>query len=182
MPERLVQPTVIGQRARQLQGRPQRGQHALGRERLLEELKRAELGRPHRVGEARLAAHHHHRHVRCEALELLQRREPVRPAGHHEVEQHGVGRAALDRGERGAAVRRLRRLESLGLEQGAYHLADVGLVVDQQDARAHVAESTMEKVAPPPGVSVTMIVPWCASIVCRTSASPSPVPSCLVVK
>src|SRR2546429_6150648 len=34
----------------------------------------------------------------------------------------------------------------------------------------------------PPGVSATVMLPLCASTVCRTSASPSPVPSCLVVK
>ena len=182
MSQGFVQPAVLGQRARQLERGAQRGHHPLRRERLLEELKRAELGRPHRVGEARLAAHHHDRHVGREALQLLERGQPVRPAGHHEVEQHGVRCLPLHRGERGATVRGLGRLESLGLQQCPHHLADVGLVVHQEDARAHGAESTMENVAPPPGVSATLIVPLCASIVWRTSASPSPVPSCLVVK
>src|SRR5437867_2347723 len=93
-----------------------------------------------------------------------------------------VGRFALHGGQRRGAVRRLGGLKPLRLQQGAHHLADVGLVVHEQDARAHVAESTMEKVAPPPGVSATVMLPLCASTVCRTSASPSPVPSCLVVK
>src|SRR5207249_5817227 len=73
-------------------------------------------------------------------------------------------------------------LEALRLQQRSHHLADVGLVVDQQDARAHEGASTMANVAPPPVVSDTWIVPWWASIVCRTSASPRPVPSRLVVK
>src|SRR5436853_2493154 len=55
-------------------------------------------------------------------------------------------------------------------------------VVHEQDARAHGVASTMANVAPPPVVSETRIVPLWDSIVCRTSASPRPVPSCLVVK
>src|SRR2546429_1185937 len=50
-------------------------EHALGGERLLEELERAQLGGAHGVGEVRLAAHHDHREVRCAALELLERSE-----------------------------------------------------------------------------------------------------------
>jgi len=115
MAERLVQPAVLLHRAGELQGAADGHQHALGRERLLEELERPELGGAHRVGEVCLAAHHDDRHVGRAALELLQRREPVGAGGHHQVEEHGVGRRLLDGGERGGAVGRLRRLEPLGL-------------------------------------------------------------------
>src|SRR5207244_5891053 len=81
-----------------------------------------------------------------------------------------------------AAGRRLRRLEPFAFEQGGDHLTDVRLVIDEQHAGAHAAVSTMENVAPPPGVSATVMLPLWASIVCRTRASPKPVPSCLVVK
>src|SRR5207253_5597797 len=73
MPQRLVQTAVLGERARQLERGPQGREHALGGERLLEELERAQLGGAHGVGEVRLAAHHDHREVRCAALELLER-------------------------------------------------------------------------------------------------------------
>src|SRR5207237_394999 len=82
------------------------------------------------------------------------------------------GRLALDRRDRGGPVGGLGGLEPLRLQQRPHHLADVGLVVDEQDARAHEVASTMANVAPPPVVSDTWIVPWWASIVCRTSASP----------
>src|SRR5205823_11961323 len=101
---------------------------------------------------------------------------------HHQVEQHRVGRLALDRRDRGRSVRCLGGLEALRLQQRPHHLTDVGLVVHEQDARAHEVASTMETVAPPPVVSETRIVPLWDSIVCRTSARPRPVPSCFVVK
>src|SRR5947209_6918359 len=182
MPQRLVQTAVLGERARQLERGPQGCEHALGGERLLEELERAQLGGAHGVGEVRLAAHHDHREVRCAALELLERLQAVGPARHHQVEQHRVGRLALDRRDRGGPIGGLGGLEALRLQQRPHHLADVGLVVHEQDARAHGVASTMANVAPPPVVSETRIVPLWDSIVCRTSASPRPVPSCLVVK
>src|SRR5207247_1714913 len=77
-----------------------------GRERLLEKLERAELGGAHRVGQVGLAAHHDDGHVRGHALQLLQRREPVGAARHHQVEQHGVRRAALHRRQGGGPVPR----------------------------------------------------------------------------
>src|SRR2546425_6293438 len=114
--------------------------------------------------------------------ELLERLEPVGPARHHEIGRPRVRCFALDRRDGSGPVRRLGGLEALRLQQRPPHLAEVGLVVDQQDARAHEVESTMQNVAPPPAVSDTRIVPLWASIVCRTSARPRPVPSCLVVK
>ena len=65
----LADPEVRAQRARlaprlpQLDRGRQREQHALGRERLLEEGERAELGGAHRVAQARAPAHHHHGQV-----------------------------------------------------------------------------------------------------------------------
>ncbi|OLB18888.1 MAG: hypothetical protein AUH12_01385 [Gemmatimonadetes bacterium 13_2_20CM_69_8] len=157
--QRFVKPAILGQRARQLERGAQRGEHPFGRERLLEELKRAELGGAHRIGEVRLAAHHHHGNVGRGALELLQGRQSVRPARHHQVEQHGVGPLPLDGRQPRGPVGRFAGLEPLRLQQRRHHLADVGLVIHQQDARAHDVESTIENVAPPPGVSETVIVP-----------------------
>src|SRR5881396_3859742 len=182
VPQGFVQAPVLGQRTGQLERGPQRREQALRGQRFFEELKGTQLGRPDRVGEVRLAAHHHHRQVGRHALELLERGEAVGPARHHQIEQYGIGRVALHRRQPRAAVRRLRRLEPFRLEQRRHHLADVRLVIDEQDARAHAADSTMENVAPPPGVSATVMLPLWASIVWRTRASPRPVPSCLVVK
>ncbi len=182
MAQCFVQPPVLGDGARQLHRRAQRGQHAFRRERLLEELERAELGGAHGVGQVGLAAHHHDGDVGSDPLELLQRREPVRPARHGEIEEHRIRPLALDRLDRRGPVGRLHGVEPLRLQQRADHPADVGFVVDQQDTRAHDADSTTVNVAPPPGVSDTVITPRWASTVWRTSASPRPVPSGFVVK
>src|SRR5207247_8132548 len=99
-----------------------------------------------------------------------------------QAEQYAVRRVALHRRYPLAAVRRLRGLEPFRFEQGGDHLTDVRLVIDEQHAGAHAAVSTMENVAPPPGVSATVMLPVWASIVCRTTATRTPVPSCLVVK
>src|SRR6266705_2444309 len=108
---------------------------------------------------------------------MLERGEAVGPTRHHQVEQYSVRRVALHRRYPRAAVRRLRRLEPFRFEQGGDHLTDVRLVIDEQHAGAHAAVSTMENVAPPPGVSATVMLPLWASIVCRTRASPRPAPS-----
>src|SRR6185436_7709732 len=181
--------------AAQLERAAQRDEHPFGRERLLEELERAELRRADGVGEIRLAAHHHDRDLRRALADLLERGEPVGAGRHHQVEQHEVGRIFDEPRERRVAVGRLDGFVAVRLQQRADHAADVGFVVDEQDARAHGeggggrsravedgGGKTIENVAPPPGVSPTLIVPRCASSVTRTSARPSPVPSSLVVK
>src|SRR5207244_4166418 len=119
---------------------------------------------------------------RRHAFQVLERGEAVGPTRHHQVEQYSVRRVALHRRYPRAAVRRLRGLEPFRFEQGGDHLTDVCLVIDEQHAGAHAAVSTMENVAPPPGVSATVMLPLWASIVCRTRASPKPVPSRLLVK
>src|SRR5439155_903731 len=76
--------------------------------------------------------------------------------------------------------RRAHAHQRVGMAQGFVQAPVLG--VDEQDARAHAADRTMENVAPPPGVSATVMLPLWASIVWRTRASPRPVPSRLVVK
>src|SRR5206468_8038759 len=114
---------------------------------------------------------------------------------HHQIEEHHVGRVVQQSLQRRGAAVCLDCFKAVRLQQRAHHAADIGFVVDEEDARAHaeVGEGrwrlvedgggkTMAKVAPPPGVSPTETVPRCASSVTRTSARPRPVPSSLVVK
>src|SRR5204863_590351 len=193
--ELLVQPLVLGQRAAQRERAAQRDQHAFGRERFLEELEGAELGGADRVGEVRLAAHHDDGDVRRALADLLERRETVGAGRHHQIEKDDVRGVFLQPLQRRGAALGLDCFKAVRLQQGAYHAADIGFVVDEEDARAHEEAGegrwrlvedgggkTMAKVAPPPGVSLTLIVPRCASRVTRTSARPRPVPSSLVVK
>src|SRR2546422_320638 len=141
------------------------------------------------------AAHHDDGTVGGALADLLERRQPVRARRHHQIEQHNIGRVFREPHHRRVAVGRFDRFKTVRLEQRADHAADVGLVVDEQDSWTHEEDrggwwrlveegggKTIAKVAPPPGVSPTEIVPRCASSVTRTRASPRPVPSSLVVK
>jgi hypothetical protein len=158
VPQRFVQPAVLGPCPRQLQRAPHSDEQSFGRERLLQKLEGAELGGAHGIGERGLAAHHHDGDVGERPLQLLERRHAVRSPRHHEIQQDRVGRGLAHRGEGRSAVRRIGDLVPLFLEQRPDHAADVVLVVDQQHARAH-AGNTRVKVAPPPSVSATAIVP-----------------------
>ena len=62
-PEILAQRARLAPHAPQLERRREREQHPLGRQRLLEEVERAELRRLHRVAQAGPAAHHDHGHI-----------------------------------------------------------------------------------------------------------------------
>src|SRR5438445_189152 len=183
--ELLVQPFVLRERAAQLERAAQRDEYAFGRERLLEELEGPELRRAHGVGEVGLAAHHDDRDLRRALAVLLEGREPVGTGRHHQIEQHDV-RSVFDHARQArVAVGCFDRLEAVRLQQRADHAADVRFVVDEEDVWTHDPDTggkTIANVAPPPGVSLTAIVPRCASRVTRTSARPRPVPSRFVVK
>ena len=60
-PRSCAQRARFAPRAPQLERRRKREQHALGRQRLLEKVEGAELGRAHGVAQSRAAAHHDHR-------------------------------------------------------------------------------------------------------------------------
>ena len=130
-----AQRSRLSPRLAQLHRRRQREQHALGAQRLLQEVERAELGRFHRVAQPRAAAHHDDRHVGERLAHARERRHPVQLAGDHQVEQERVG-LRLERARQAAgAVVRVADLVALGHEQRADHPADVRLVVDDQHAR-----------------------------------------------
>ncbi len=69
---------VLGAGPVELEGRAYRHQHCLRRERLLQELERAELHRPHGVGELCLAAHHDDRGGTATLAEPCQRVQAIR--------------------------------------------------------------------------------------------------------
>ena len=167
----------------QLQRGPHRDQHRLGCERLLEKLKGPELDRPHRVGQLRLPAHHDDRHGSGALPNAGQGLEPVRARRHEQVQQHHVGIHGVELQQRRASVGRLGHREPFLPQQCRQHPADVGLVVHQENLRPrrHRPCIRITKVAPPPGVGSTAMVPRCISTVCFASASPRPVPPLLAV-
>src|SRR4029079_12568985 len=98
---------------------------------------------------------------------------------HQEIEQNDVGIDVVQQEERRVTISRLGNIEPLGLQQSAEHAPNVGFVVHQQDLRPNrhwrLIRPTM--LAPPHRVLASVMVPPCISMVCLTSASPSPVPS-----
>jgi len=80
----------------------------------------------------------HHRQLVILAHERTQQSDAVE-LRHAQIRDHGVERArrrGADAGERGLAIGLGVDLEALLLQQCAEHLAEVGLVVDEQDAGA----------------------------------------------
>ena len=72
-------------------------QHRLG-ERLLDETGRALVARLERVLRGAVARHHHDRHAGLRGLDPLEHLEAVH-AGHLDVEEHQIGRVAIDQRE-----------------------------------------------------------------------------------
>ena len=98
------------------------------------------VGAPAQALDARLLAgarrEQHHRHLAQPRVgaQLADQAEAVQ-AGHHHVGDDQVGRARARRGERGVAVGHRLHLVLLG-QQAARVLAQVGVVVGEQDALA----------------------------------------------
>ena len=116
-----------------------REQQLLDRERLLEEVEGAELGRAHRGLDGAVAAHHHDRHAPASARCISSRiSTPSRPgiAMSSSTRSGAASRRAAR--ERGLAVRRLGGREALVGQQARERAPDALLVVDDQDA-AHAA-------------------------------------------
>ena len=124
----------------QLERRGQCQQHAFWRERLLKEREGAEFGGAHRVGERGASTHHDDRHVGPTFTQLLQQREPVEIARHHQVHEGDIGLVRVREGEPGGSVGGVAHIVSLGAQQGADHASDVRFVVDDQDT-GHIGAS-----------------------------------------
>ena len=113
-----------------------RHQHALALERLLDEIKGAELGRFDRGVDVGVAGDHHDGRDLDEMPQLLQHFEAVH-ARHLDVEEHEVGRFALDQLDAFLARRRQHHVVAVVLERHLQRVADRRLVIDDQDAWFH---------------------------------------------
>ena len=111
-------------------------QHPLARQRLLDEVERAGLGRFDGGADRAVAGDDHHRQRLVDRLDALQRLEAVH-AGHLDVEEDEIGRLLL--GERHAfrPARRLEHVVALVLEDHPHRPPDLRLVVYDQNARLH---------------------------------------------
>jgi hypothetical protein len=134
--DRLAEARVLGRQLHPLQRVPQQQEHAVGVERLLEEVIGTRLGGLHRRLDGAVAGDHHDDGVRVELLELAQRVEPVE-ARHLDVHEHEVRPEPLVLGEPLGRARRGAHVIPFVLQQLAERVAHAGLVVDDQDAAGH---------------------------------------------
>ena len=132
------QPQLFAQRARgfprlpEVERRDQRQQHRLGRQRLLEEIERPELGGADGVAQSRATAHHDDRQLGVALPQFGQGRQPVECARHHQVQQHGVGHPLRGRRDPRGAIWRVAHFVSLADEQRGEHPTDIRFVIDDQ--------------------------------------------------
>ena len=111
-------------------------QHAVGVERLLEEVVGAELGGLDRRLDRAVTRDHDDDRVRVLLAQLLQHLEPVE-SRHLDVEQHQVRPALAVEAERLVAGAGLQHLVALVVEQLLQRGADARLIVHHEDAVAH---------------------------------------------
>ena len=127
---------VLGLEPPRVDGVADRDQHALALERLLDEIKRAEPRRFDRGGDVGVAGDDDDRRDLDEVPQLLQHFEAVH-ARHLDVEEHQVGRLALDQLDAFLAGRRQHHVVAVVLERHLQRVANRRLVVDDQDAWLH---------------------------------------------
>ena len=108
-------------------------EHALARERLLDEVERALLGRLDRGADGPVAGDHDDRQRLVHRAEALEHLEAVH-ARHLHVEQDEIGRLALGQRQAFLAGGRADELVAFVFERHAQRVANGGLVVDHQDA------------------------------------------------
>ena len=133
--EALAQDGVLAREPRVLE-RPRDGeQHLFERERLLDEVVRAELGGLHGGLDRAVPGDHHDDRVGPDALELGERLEPVH-ALHPDVEDGEVWRLVGDDPERVRTAADSGDAVPLVFQDAAHRRLDRGLVVDDQDMLA----------------------------------------------
>ena len=131
---RDLEVAVLGDELRLLEHVAQRDDHALGAERLVEEVHGARLdGLDGRRG-GPMARNHDDREALVECMELPQHLHPIHP-GHLDVEEHGVRPLRLHGGESVLSAGGAEELIVLVLEDHLQRVADGGFVVDDEDAR-----------------------------------------------
>jgi hypothetical protein len=113
---------------------------AVGLERLLDEIVGASLYCRDGGFDVAVAGNHHHRHFRVLLLDGIEQLQAVEPAPlEPDVEEQQVGTARLDLVQRGIAVARRAGGVAFVLEQARDQLADVGLVINNQNIGRHVS-------------------------------------------
>ncbi len=150
-PVLALEPAGVAERAAQLDLGAQRGEQPVVVPRLLDEVAGAAAHRLHRLLHAAPGGHHHRRQGGVEGLELGDQLQALAAgggvAGVVEVEQHGVEVGGLHRGEhargRGGGLDRV----ALALEQQPQRLADVGLVVRDENVCAGERERSARVVS-----------------------------------
>ena len=113
-PKLRAQGTCVLPGLAELERRRQCQQHGLGRQRLLEEVERAELGGTDGVTQSGAPTHHDHRKLGVPLSQAGQSRQSIERTRHHEIEQDDVRRGFGGRGDCGFAIGHAARLVSLG--------------------------------------------------------------------
>ncbi len=133
---------ILSLEASPLEGMAQGQQQLLDRERLLDEVECAELGRSHGRLDGAVTAHHHDGKLRPAAAQLREDLHAV-AAGHGDVEQDHLRGGLLPQGrERPLSVLGERDVEAFVGEDAGQGSADPCLVIDDQDA-THVLPRTL---------------------------------------
>ena len=163
----------------------------LERERLLDEVERAELDRLHRRLDVAVAGDHHDRRIDATLAQARQRCQSVH-ARQPDVEHDDVVGRAHD-----AVEARLAALDGVDdiafvAEHAAQRAAHARFVVDDENSRLHLGlvtslhatnlhvGSSIVNTVPFGTLSATSMLPPCSAMIRRTIASPSPLPRRLV--
>jgi hypothetical protein len=113
-------------------------QQAVGLERLLDVVVGAALDGRHRGLDVAVAGDDDHRQLGMRLLGDVENLEPVQPAAlQPDVENDELRAALLDRLQRLVRIAGDARAVAVVLKEASHHLADVGLVIDDQDVRGH---------------------------------------------
>src|SRR5258708_5960253 len=131
----LERPVFVDQ-PRLVQRVPDRDEHPLARQRLLDEVERAELRCLDRGAHRAMPRDDDHGQDLVDLTDLLQRLEAVK-AAHLDVEEGEVRRLALDEGQRLGAARRLLHVVTVVLEDHPDRAAGLTLVIHAQNATFH---------------------------------------------
>ena len=110
----------------------------VGLERLLDEIVGAVLDGGDRGFDVAVAGDHHHRQFGMLLLDGVEQLQPVELAAlQPDIEEHQVRLARHDSRKRIVAVARGARVIALVLQNPGHQIADIGLVVDNQNIRGH---------------------------------------------
>ena len=126
------QPLILGRARDEVE-------QALGLERLFDEVERAAADGGHGRVEPAMAGNDDDRQRRVEILDRLDQPQPVEPRSlQPDVDQRQRGAPLTDRLQRGVAVGRRARLIAFVFHDSGDQLANVALVVDDQNIKRHI--------------------------------------------